>query len=69
MTDKVLDILDRIESMRIRAIENPQHYSADYCLRVAEGIISAEFGFHSRLEWTDELAKRPTSDLYKRVHA
>lgn len=69
MKDKLLEVLDRIESMRIRALENPGHYSTDYCLRVAEGILSAEFGWHSRLEWTEELAQRPTSDLYKRTHA
>lgn len=69
MKDKLLEVLDRIESMRIRALENPSHYSTDYCLRVAEGILSAEFGWHSRLEWTEELAQRPTSDMYKRLHA
>ena len=67
MEDKILSVLDRIESMRIRALENPNHYSTDYCLRVAEGILSAEFGYHSRLEWTEALAKRPTSDMYKRA--
>ena len=67
MERKILEVLDRIESMRIRAIENPNHYTADYVLRVAEGIISSEFGFGSRLAWMDALKKIPTSDLAKRT--
>lgn len=68
MEKKVLSALDRIEAMRLRAIEHPNAYSVDYCLRVAEGILSAEFGLHSRTEWTTKLAADPTTMMYKRVH-
>lgn len=68
MEQKILSVLDRIEAMRIRAIENPDSYTADYCMRVAEGIISAEFGYYGRTEWMDKLKADPTTMMYKRAH-
>lgn len=64
----VLEILDRIEAMRLRAFFNPEHYTVDYVLRTAEGIIASEFGFYGTQQWKDELRKIPTSELHKRSY-
>lgn len=68
MERTILSVLDRIEAMRTRAVEHPDAYSVDYCLRVTEGIISSAFGFHSRDEWMTRLREDPTSMQYKRAH-
>lgn len=68
MTDRILEVLDRIESMRLRAQNNPDTYTADYVLRTTEAIIASKFGFYGRSSWMDELRKIPTSELHKRSY-
>jgi len=66
--NKVLDILDSMEEIRQKAIEQPDKYPVDYTIRLLSAIVAEAYGYESRTDWTDRLKELPESRYYKRYH-
>lgn len=65
--NKVLDILDSIEEIRQKAVENPEKYPVDYTIRLCSAIVAQAYGYQGRSDWTDELKKIPESRYATRL--
>lgn len=65
--NKVLDILDSMEEIRQKAIENPEKYPVDYTIRLCSAIVAQAYGYQERTDWTDELKKLPESRYATRL--
>ncbi len=65
--NKELSLLDQIEEIRQKSIENPQRYPVDHTVRVISAMVAKYLGYDGRSEWTDELKKHPESNLAKRL--
>lgn len=63
---KELYILDQLEEVRQKAAERPAEYPPDYIARLCAAIVAKEFGYNSRIEWTEELKKDSESNYHKR---
>lgn len=59
--NKVLDILDSMEEIRQKAIENPEKYPIDYTIRLCSAIVAQAYGYQDRTDWTGALKKIPES--------
>ena len=62
-----LKLLDDIEEVRQKAIDNPKNYPTDYAVRLITAIVSDYVGYNSRNDWTDELKKYPESRYATRL--
>lgn len=62
-----LKLLDDIEEVRQKAIDNPKNYPTDYAVRLITAIVAEYVGYNSRNDWTDELKKYPESRYATRL--
>lgn len=62
-----LKLLDDIEEVRQKAIDNPKNYPTDYAVRLITAIVAEYVGYNSRNDWTDELKKYPESRYTTRL--
>lgn len=65
--NKELYLLDEIEEIRQKAIENPKDYPIDYTIRLISAYVAVYAGYQSRSDWTEELKKYPESKHSKRL--
>ena len=65
--NKDLELLDRMEEIRQKAVEHPEQYPVDYTIRLLSGIVSQAYGYQSRTDWIDELKKLPESRYASRL--
>lgn len=66
--NKVLDMLDSMEEIRQKTVENPKQYPVDYTIRLCSAIVAQAYGYQSRTEWTSELKRHPESRHYQRYN-
>ena len=62
-----LKLLDDIEEVRQKAIENPKNYPTEYTVRLITAIVSEYVGYNSRVDWTDKLKEHPESKYATRL--
>ncbi len=62
--DKELMLLDQIEEIRQKALEEPQNYPIDNTIRLITAKVADYLGFESRNEWTKKL-KNHTKSKYE----
>lgn len=67
MMNEELELLDRIEEIRQKSIEEPEKYPIDYTIRVIAAIVADYTGYESRCDWTRELKKHPESMYATRI--
>lgn len=65
--NKELALLDQIEEIRQKSIENPFNYTVDHTVREIVAMVAGYFGYKGRSEWTEELAGYPESNIAKRL--
>lgn len=65
--NKELVLLDQIEEIRQKAVENPANYPVDYTIRLISAIVAEYAGYHNRNDWTDELKKHSKSRYAMRL--
>lgn len=65
--NKGLTLLDQIEEIRQKAVENPANYPVDYTIRLISAIVAEYAGYSSRNDWTDELKKHSESKYAMRL--
>lgn len=67
MVNKELALLDQIEEVRQKAVENPINYPVDYTIRLISAIVAEYAGYGSRSGWTEALKKHPDSKYAMRL--
>lgn len=65
--NKGFTLLDQIEEIRQKAVENPANYPVDYTIRLISAIVAEYAGYSSRNDWTDELKKHSESKYAMRL--
>lgn len=65
--NKVLDILDNMEEIRQKAVENPEQYPVDYTIRLLSAIVAQAYGYQNRADWTEKLKALPESRYATRL--
>ena len=64
---KELKLLDSIEEIRQKVVEQPAQYPIDYTIRLITAIVAQYIGYESRCDWTDELKQYPQSNYFRRL--
>ncbi len=65
--DKELMLLDQIEEIRQKAIEEPQNYPIDNTIRLITAKVAEYLGFENRNEWTGKLKNHTESKYATRL--